>query len=202
MFFCLEPRYYRSRICPPRIRDGRRISKLCLKAGIRQSRPIRDLGLVFLALCKPAYFPSIEDLPKTDAAQMPGQSSFYTHVIFANIWQVAVSIVYVQYQALLSSILVADEWGRFASSKKTARVSHPIGLQRSTYFISLPWKYGGTLLGVMILLHWLISQSVFLIQIESISSDGTVLTPWNQSADGYSILPIICGKNLYSRLCS
>ncbi|KAJ5769280.1 hypothetical protein N7520_003839 [Penicillium odoratum] len=122
----------------------------------------------------------------------PGQRSFYSHILFANIWQVAVSIVYVQCQALLSSLLVADEWGRFALSKKTARVSHPIGLQRSTYFISLPWKYGGTLLGVMILLHWLISQSVFLIQIESFSSDGTVYTPWNQSADGYSILPIIC----------
>lgn len=60
-------------------------------------------------------------------------------------------------------MLVGDEWGRFATHRKTLRVTHPRGIQRSTYFISLPYKYGIPLMIANTVLHILISQSLFII---------------------------------------
>lgn len=214
--------------------------------------------------------------------------------MFANCWQVLVSLLYVQYNALLTAFLVGEEWSRFAcapfndrvaivqankierynnmkaglsasrysravtsvqgflhplstrlcqwylmarsklrrlcspamkpvralSSKattksqpailtickwfssepelrvrKTLRVSAPEGIQRSSYFVSMPWKYGIPLISAMSVLHWLISQSIFVYAAEVYKADGTLddNIPFVTGA-GFSIEPIICGE--------
>ncbi|KAL4875009.1 hypothetical protein BJY04DRAFT_211628 [Aspergillus karnatakaensis] len=43
------------------------------------------------------------------------------------------------------------------------RVSSPRGAQRPTYYLSIPWRYSIPLLATSATLHWLLSQSLFLV---------------------------------------
>ena len=61
-------------------------------------------------------------------------------------------------------MLVADEWNGFVKKPKTLRLSSPRGIQRSSYFLSLPYRYSLPLMFASVTMHWLISQSVFVIQ--------------------------------------
>ena len=92
--------------------------------------------------------------------------------MFVNSWQFVISFLYLIFNALLSCLLVNDEFTHYATIRKTLRVSFPEGIQRSTYFISMPYKYGGSLLSAMSVLHWTVSQSVFVVKIFSYYSDG------------------------------
>jgi hypothetical protein len=75
--------------------------------------------------------------------------------------------------------------------RKTLRVSAPVGIQRSSYFVSMPLRYGIPLIVTMSLLHWLISQSLFVVATVSYESDGTAGTPVYTSA--YSLQAMIVG---------
>ena len=61
-------------------------------------------------------------------------------------------------------MLVADEWNGFVKERKTLRLSSPRGIQRSSYFLSLPYRFSLPLMFASVTMHWLISQSVFVIQ--------------------------------------
>lgn len=61
-------------------------------------------------------------------------------------------------------MLVADEWNGFVKERKTLRLSNPRGIQRSSYFLSLPYRFSLPLMFTSVAMHWLISQSVFVIQ--------------------------------------
>ena len=76
-----------------------------------------------------------------------------------------ISLLYLAFNALLTCLMIAKEWNTYGKERKTLRVSHPVGIQRSTYFISLPWRYGGPLMAANSVLHWLVSQSIFLVSI-------------------------------------
>ncbi len=102
-----------------------------------------------------------------------GMSALYTNILFANVWQFALSFLYLLLNGLLSCQLVGHEWDGFVQSRKTLRVSEPEGIQRSTYFLSIPWKYGIPLLVTMAFLHWSVSQSIFVTRIVSYFSDDT-----------------------------
>lgn len=112
--------------------------------------------------------------------------------MIANIWQVMVSICYLTQNALLSCQLVADEWTGFAKERKTLRVSHPTGIQRSTYFISMPLRYGMPIMAMFALEHWLLSQTTFIVRV--LNFDLT-LTPFSTESGyttaGYSLIPAI-----------
>ncbi|KAL3294051.1 hypothetical protein RB213_011769 [Colletotrichum asianum] len=97
-------------------------------------------------------------------------------VILANIPQVLMSLIYFNYNALFTCISLAVEWDRFYSGKrKGLRVSTwPQGDQRQTYFLQLPYRYSLTLAAFSGGLHWLISQSIFLIRVEAYYDDGKI----------------------------
>jgi hypothetical protein len=78
--------------------------------------------------------------------------------------------------------------------RKTLRVSAPVGIQRSSYFVSMPLRYGIPLMATMSLLHWLVSQSLFVVATVSYEGDGTARAPVYTSA--YSLQAMIAG--LYS----
>ncbi|KAI1443085.1 hypothetical protein F5Y02DRAFT_226996 [Annulohypoxylon stygium] len=95
------------------------------------------------------------------------------NVLLANLPQLIVSILYIFYNAMLSTFLVQREFSRmYLNQRKPLRVSEPIGIQRSSYFISLPLRYGIPLYATSGLMHWLISQSLFLARITAICGDG------------------------------
>jgi hypothetical protein len=64
-------------------------------------------------------------------------------------------------------MLLGHEWISYSKKRKGLRVSHqPKGEQRSTYFLQLPYRFSLPLISLSAGLHWLISQSIFLICIE------------------------------------
>jgi hypothetical protein len=83
-------------------------------------------------------------------------------------------------------MLVAEEWNGYAKDRKTLRVSHPVGIQRSTYFISIPFKYGVLLMAATTTLHWLVSQSTFLVSTTALYPSNTEDVSRSFSVVGYS----------------
>lgn len=83
-------------------------------------------------------------------------------ILIANLPQAILSFLYLNLNGLLTSMWVANEWSRFAKERKPLRVSTPKVGQRSTHFLGLPYKIAMPLMIVSGLLHWLVSQSIFL----------------------------------------
>ena len=78
-----------------------------------------------------------------------------------------------------------------AHDRKPLRVTDPIGDQRSTYRLQLPYKYGIPLLILSGILHWLVSQSLFLARVTSYDSSGASDEEESVSTVGYSCIAII-----------
>lgn len=80
-------------------------------------------------------------------------------VSLANLAQIIISCLYFLYNGVYSSIASAYEWTRFATTRKSLRTTEPRGLQRSTYWLSLPWRWALPLGFCSLLLHWLASET-------------------------------------------
>lgn len=105
-------------------------------------------------------------------------------------------MVYVQSNSLLSTMLAEREWNQYALHRKPLRVTSPVGVQRSSYFISVPWKFSIPMLAISWALHFAFSQGVFLVVIENIRGDGTVSSI--EPTVAFSIWAIITGKQSYT----
>jgi hypothetical protein len=76
-------------------------------------------------------------------------------------------------------MLLAHEFAGYAHKRKGLRVSSaPAGKQRSKYFLQIPLRYGVPMVGVSAVLHWLASQSIFVVVVEVYNMFG------NHSASG------------------
>lgn len=117
-----------------------------------------------------------------------------TTILIANSFQILVSFLYLFYNNILTRQLVADEWTRFLrpSGKKPLRVSSPVGMQRSSYALSLPFKYSIPLMVAMMALHSLVSQSIFIVSLVGFGPgpDPVRLSIYDKSSVGYSPLGI------------
>lgn len=120
-----------------------------------------------------------------------GSNGFLVFILVANLPQALVSFRYLTYNGLYTCMLVADEWSRFAHQRKSLRVTSPSGLQRSTYYLQLPYMYSIPLLVSSGVLHWLISQSIFLARVTSFSSHWSEDHSEDISTTGYSCIAII-----------
>ena len=118
-------------------------------------------------------------------------NQFWLAVGFANSWQLEISGIYLLYNNLLTSLCVGEEWSHFGIERKCLRVSSPKGIQRSSYFLSLPFRYGIPLAIAVGLLHWLVSQSVFLVTAAAFLPDGTRDYSAGSYRVGYSSLGIV-----------
>ena len=88
-------------------------------------------------------------------------------------------------------MLLAEEWSAYASKRRFLRVTSPIGGQRSTYRLQLPYRYGIPLLIGSSALHWLVSQSIFIARINVYDSTGAEVSKFDTSTCGYSPIAII-----------
>ncbi|KAM7218253.1 hypothetical protein V8F06_006316, partial [Rhypophila decipiens] len=88
-------------------------------------------------------------------------------VAVANTPQFITSLTYLYYNIVLTTMAVEREWhrpgmpGTTQSRAPTLRVSQPRGQQRSSYFLSLPYRYGIPLLILTTVEKWLASISLF-----------------------------------------
>jgi hypothetical protein len=87
-------------------------------------------------------------------------------------------------------MLLSNEWGSFRDDRKPLRVSSPRGYQRSTYFLQLPYIYAIPLLIMCGILHWLVSQSIFLANVTITDGNGNPVAK-SLTTCGYSPIAII-----------
>ncbi|KAF8859021.1 hypothetical protein BDZ45DRAFT_742835 [Acephala macrosclerotiorum] len=133
-------------------------------------------------------FPSDSEYLK--ASDFASNSILIGMVAVANLPQVIVSCLYFAYNTVYTSMVSADEWSRFTLHRKALRTTDPKGEQRSTYWLSLPWTYALPLAVASSVLHWLISQSLFVARTEILDTYG-VPEPISYMEVGYSPLAIL-----------
>ncbi|KAL9614475.1 MAG: hypothetical protein Q9167_001003 [Letrouitia subvulpina] len=130
---------------------------------------------------------------------VPTNFSLPIAVILANLPQTVISYIYVFFNWLYTSMYSGSEWAKYAKHRRPLRVTSPVGKQRSTYYLQLPYRYSIPLLILSSILAWLISQSFFVVQIH-------ILEHGAQSIDlisscGYSpgaiVLAIIVGTLIF-----
>lgn len=97
------------------------------------------------------------------------------NVVVANSFQVVLSTTYFLYNSLYTAQCAALEWATHAHGKrKSLRVTWPRGQQRSTYYLQLPYRYSIPLTTLLVLMHFLISQSIFLARLQYYDSAGNL----------------------------
>lgn len=98
-----------------------------------------------------------------------GAAGLVSNVVVANIPQLLLSFLYLNYNGLMTVMSLAQEWSRYGIRRNGLRVSRtPKGAQRTTYFLQLPYRFSIPIIIVTGTLHWLISQSIFLVSVEAI----------------------------------
>ena len=122
-------------------------------------------------------------------SQFSKSSGIMQATLISNFPQLVISFLYFNYNSIFTSMLVAKEWSEYGSKRKPLRVTSPRGRQRSTYWLQLPFRYGISLLVASTLLHWFISQSLFIIAINDLGNNDT--TDSLTVACGYSPIAIL-----------
>ncbi|KAL9109202.1 MAG: hypothetical protein Q9227_006127 [Pyrenula ochraceoflavens] len=107
-----------------------------------------------------------------------GQSTKGTiiNALISNSFQLALSATYFVYNSLYTAQCGATEWSKFASPElRTLRLTYPRGQQRSTYYLQLPWRFAIPLTSALALMHFLISQSIFLVRLQYRDGQGNLM---------------------------
>lgn len=124
-------------------------------------------------------------------------------VLVANTPQIVLSFLYFSVNGISTCMSLSSEWGRFSyanaikNGPRTLRTSEPAGKQRSTYFLQLPFRFAIPLIAMSALLHWLISQSIFVAVVTIYDELGQLKQDFAVTTCGFSpfamILVIIAG---------
>ena len=152
------------------------------------------LGTVILSQTIPSttapagmIFETLEIILLANLPQLSEKYPMLTTVSYSQ--SQVLSLAYVSYNSLLTCMLLSREWASFARHRKGLRVQQPKGSQRETYWLSLPYRYGIPLLIASAALHWLLSQTLFVVQVNFYSFDdifdkssSTVTLGWSSLA--------------------
>jgi hypothetical protein len=123
------------------------------------------------------------DLPTSSLATL-------VNAVLANIPQLILTLGYLTVNTICTSMASAEEWNNFAVLRKALRVTQPRGSQRSTYFLQLPYKWSLPLIITSATLHWLLSQSLFLVRMDYYDRQGRMLTDDSISVCGFSTVSL------------
>jgi hypothetical protein len=104
----------------------------------------------------------------------------------ANSPQILLSVVYLYFNNMFTSMALAYEWGQFGTRRKGLRVTKPRGQQRETYFLQLPLKIGVPLNILSGLMHWLASQTLFVVRMDRRNREGVLDPMSSEAACGFS----------------
>jgi hypothetical protein len=104
-----------------------------------------------------------------------GASGLIANTIVANLPQLVLSVLYYTYNGLFTSFMLSYEWDGLSTHRKPLRVSHdPIGAQRTTHFLQVPYKFAGPLMTLSGVLHWFCAGSLFLVTLQAQDSFGSI----------------------------
>lgn len=104
-------------------------------------------------------------------------------------------MLYLIYNHLLTSMLLANEIFSFAvgNKGKYLRAAFPVAKQRSAYYQQVPWRYSIPLLIAMGLLHYFISQSLFVQVTDLYEINGNFWPGSTMITPGFSNPAILAG---------
>lgn len=106
------------------------------------------------------------DVPIDPIFRNTGSGAIWTTALLAHLSQPLLALLYYAYNSLYTALYLAVEWDAYGSQKKGLRVScEPRGCQRSAHFLQLPLRYGVPLAMSSALVHWLASESVFVVSL-------------------------------------
>ncbi|PLB51183.1 hypothetical protein P170DRAFT_455443 [Aspergillus steynii IBT 23096] len=130
---------------------------------------------------------------KPSSVAMIGQAaqSVMEVVLLSNMPQLVLSVLYFLSNGILTNMVVAAEYNEYAIHRKPLRVSWPKGQQRSTRYLSLPYRYRVPFMILAVALHWLMSQSLFFTQVRLFDIDGEMVERWSTTRCGYSLVAIL-----------
>ncbi|KAI1817515.1 hypothetical protein GGS20DRAFT_582442 [Poronia punctata] len=112
--------------------------------------------------------------------------SLLSAVFLANCPQLALSSCYLAAShSFKSGLVMAREWAKYGDKSMSLRVTDPKGQQRSTYRLQLPYRYSLPLIGISILLHWILSNTIYVF----ISTGGYYNTAGYTKSRGDTGLP-------------
>jgi hypothetical protein len=158
------------------------------------------LAVIMLAVWT-AWFPKEEKWKWAWASSSSQRISFSSNgfgprqLIFnsslANSFQVLLSMSYFVVNRLCTSVCFAEEWNSYALTRKGLRTTNPIGAQRGTHFLQLPYRWAIPLTTMSGVLHWLLSQSFFTVYSEYTNDDGTIDIPHSSSYCGFSSFSLL-----------
>ncbi|KGO53592.1 hypothetical protein PEX2_062000 [Penicillium expansum] len=94
-----------------------------------------------------------------------GYMGFIATVLAVNVPQAVITIIYAVYNNALTRMLLVAEYNDFGVERKPLRVSFPTGEQRSTYYLSIPYRYSVPFVVLSTLAHWLASEALSFVQI-------------------------------------
>lgn len=92
--------------------------------------------------------------------------SYFGTLLLVNAPQLLLSFCYFSFNAFFTRLQVEKEWNSFALFHKPLRVSCPVGEQISSYRLQLPYKYSIPLLIISAIMHWTLSNAIFLYILE------------------------------------
>lgn len=111
--------------------------------------------------------------------------------LLSNLPQILVSYIYLAYNTLYTYMLSTAELVGYSTRPHFLGVQWPKGKQRSRGFLQLPYAYSWGLMTASTLLHWLISESLFLVRIAVFDYYGKETPSVSISSAGYSPYAII-----------
>ena len=97
---------------------------------------------------------------------LPIQFSLFSTALIANLPQVLLSYIYLAFNGLFICMLAGHEYMQYFHHRRPLRVTSPVGQQRSTYYLQLPYQSSLTLLALSSLLSWLVAQSLFVVRVQ------------------------------------
>lgn len=89
-------------------------------------------------------------------------------------------------------MLAAKEWSKIGVEKKMRlQTTMPKGEQKATHFLQVPYKYSLSLMFIMVTLHYLVSSSLFVVNI--------VQYEWNQNRTLFdnSKINYVCQNDIF-----
>lgn len=76
--------------------------------------------------------------------------------------QLMLSIGYMALNGLLTRMAAEYEWSMFSVNFRALRVTDPIGQQKSTYRLQLPYRWSIPIIALSAILHWVYSNSIYV----------------------------------------
>ncbi|ORY65171.1 uncharacterized protein BCR38DRAFT_432055 [Pseudomassariella vexata] len=139
-------------------------------------------------------------VPSTQSTLSPGPGTgpgsnfgIFSSTLIANSPQLIASYIYLACNSVLTSMLAHHEVSSYAIRRRGLRVSFPRRRtsQRGTYYLQLPWRIALPLMTGSTVLHWLLSNSLFLLRVAVYNPDGLEDVSKLIATVGYSSSPIL-----------